>query len=425
MKKNLLIVALLLSLFSMAQKRTLMNVKTLGFDIKGDGVTDDTYALQQAIDYCGKNNFDVYIPAGTYIVSAVYPNHCLKVVYDNMEIKGDDEKTIIKNKDNNPNAGLILVEPADPDHKQIKGVRINHFTIDGNKQNQKGLYEQKLLRINASNVVNEPADIIVSYMRCNNAYSGILPTEGGGISLESWDKSLRYDTMFTQKIEVFNCICNDNGGWGIGTNWSCGIYIHDNLTERNATMGITVWNSMKVLVKKNQSNSNKDYDINLEASDNVQVDSNNVKSTAGGGGIRNHNSRKTTISNNTITFNNDWYLCSGISVTSGIGYGDSGMFKRRPSSDVNITNNNVECIGGKGNGIRVYKYTEANYADISNVTIQNNSIQNSKSNKCMELFGNNIIMKGNKTTGKVYLNGKQYIDKLNMLNKIIDIFNKN
>ena len=133
MKKNLLIVALLLSLFSMAQKRTLMNVKTLGFDIKGDGVTDDTYALQQAIDYCGKNNFDVYIPAGTYIVSAVYPNHCLKVVYDNMEIKGDDEKTIIKNKDNNPNAGLILVEPADPDHKQIKGVRINHFTIDGNK----------------------------------------------------------------------------------------------------------------------------------------------------------------------------------------------------------------------------------------------------------------------------------------------------
>ena len=118
-------------------------------------------------------------------------------------------------------------------------------------------------------------------------------------------------------------------------------------------------------------------------------------------------------------------MCSGISVTSGIGYGDSGMFKRRPSSDVNITNNNVECIGGKGNGIRVYKYTEANYADISNVTIQNNSIQNSKSNKCMELFGNNIIMKGNKTTGKVYLNGKQYIDKLNMLNKIIDIFNKN
>ncbi len=56
----------------------------------------------------------------------------------------------------------MLIEPADPDHKQIKGVRINHFTIDGNKQNQKGLYEQKLLRINASNKVKEPADIIVS-----------------------------------------------------------------------------------------------------------------------------------------------------------------------------------------------------------------------------------------------------------------------
>ncbi len=262
-------------------------------------------------------------------------------------------------------------------------------------------------------------------MRCNNAYSGILPTEGGGISLESSDKSLRYDTMYDQKIEVYNCICNDNGGWGIGTNWSSGISIHDNVTERNATMGITAWNSMNVYIKKNISNDNHDYDINLESSDYITVDSNTVKSTADGGGIRNHNTRKTLIANNTVSFNNEWYLCSGISVTSGIGYGDSGMFKRRPSSDVMITNNKVTCAGGKGNGIRVYKYTEAVYAEISNVTIQNNTVQNTISNKCMETFGNNIVIRNNTTTGKMYLNGKKYIDKGKIINKLLDLFNNN
>ncbi len=418
MKKYLLPCILMLTLATQAQTRTSVNVKTMG--AVGDGVTDDTQALQQAFDYCGKNGFDVYIPAGTYIVSAVFPNHCLRVSYDNMVLKGDDEKTIIKNKDHNPNAGLILVEPMDPDHKQIKGIRINHFTLDGNKKNQAGLYEHKLLRVNVSNKVNETADIIISNMTCHDAYSGVLPTEGGGISLESWDKSLRYDSIYRQNIEVYNCVCNDNGGWGIGTNWSCGINIHDNITQRNATMGITIWNSMSVIVKKNASGSNIDYDINLEASERVLVDSNTITSTTSG--IRNHNSLKTILSNNNITYNSEWYLSSALSVTSGIGYGDSGMFKRRPSSDVLVTNNNIVCTGGKANGIRIYKYTDGQYKDVANVTIQNNSVQSAKSNKCMELFGANIVIKNNSTAGKMQLNGKQYIDKNAILQKVISIF---
>ncbi len=420
MKKCLLLLMLLNSLSLLAQKRAELNVKTMG--VTGDGVTDDTKALQAAIDFAGANRMNVYIPAGTYILSAVFPAHCIKISYDSMELRGDDERTILKNKDKNPNVGIVLVEPADPDHKQIKGVIISHFMIDGNKQNQTGLYEQKLLRINVSNIVNEPSGIKVFNMICNNAYSGILPTEGGGISLEAWDKSLRYDSKYKQDIEVYNCICNDNGGWGIGTNWSSGVYIHDNLTERNATMGITLWNSSSSLVKKNRSNSNIDYDINLESSEELTVDSNNVKSTAGGGGIRNHNTLKSVISNNTVTFSSEWYQCSGISVTSGIGYGDSGMFKRRPSSDVLIKGNTITCVGGKGNGIRAYKYTDGVYGDLSNINIQNNTIKNTISNKAMDLTGNNVVLKDNNITGKVYMNGKLQSNLKATIQKVLSTF---
>ncbi len=403
MKTFLVTLLFCCSVAASAQKKSL-NVRSVG--AKGDGVTDDTYALQKAIDQAGRNGEDVYIPAGVYILSAVYPKHALKVAYDNMKVYGDGDRTVLKNKDNNPNAGLLLVEAADPDHKQIKGVHITNFKIDGNKHNQKGAYEQKLLRINVSNNINEPANIVVSHMTTNNAYSGILPTEGGGISLEGWDKRFRTDAKLKQSIEVYNCTANDNGGWGIGTNWTSGFSIHDNSTSRNATMGITTWNSADGVVRNNLSADNKTFDINLEVSENITIDRNTVRSTANGGGIKIHNGLHVVVSNNTITHNNDWWLSWGIAVASGNGVGEP-HFKRRGSSDVRITGNTITCLGGQGTSLRIFQYDDANYAPNNNITIQNNTIQNKVTGKGLETYGNNIRILNNRVAGHVYLNGKQ------------------
>jgi hypothetical protein len=241
-----------------------------------------------------------------------------------MTVHGDGDRSVLKNRDNDPNAGILLVQSADPDHRQIRNVRITNFKIDGNKQHQQGKYEQKLLRINVSNTVNQPANIVVSNMTCNNAYSGILPTEGGGISLEGWDKSLRTDAKLNQQVEVYNCTADDNGGWGIGTNWTSGYSIHDNSTSRNATMGITSWNSAAGVISNNRSANNHDYDINLEVSENILIDRNRVNSSADGGGIKIHNSLHVTVRNNTVSHSSEWWLSFGIAVVSGPGVGNEG-----------------------------------------------------------------------------------------------------
>lgn len=57
------------------------------FGAKGDGATNDTSAIQTAIDYCWNNSLTLYIPAGTYLVtgltlagSSAKQNTILKIV---------------------------------------------------------------------------------------------------------------------------------------------------------------------------------------------------------------------------------------------------------------------------------------------------------------------------------------------------------
>ena len=46
-----------------------MYVTPLSFGAKGDGKTDDTQAIQEAINYCSINKFTLKFHPGTYIIS--------------------------------------------------------------------------------------------------------------------------------------------------------------------------------------------------------------------------------------------------------------------------------------------------------------------------------------------------------------------
>jgi hypothetical protein len=80
-----------------------INVKAFG--AKGDGRTDDTKAIQQALDAASKNkgtgterNNLVYLPNGTYLISATLSWPSKRII-----VSGQTrEKTVIKLKDNSP-----------------------------------------------------------------------------------------------------------------------------------------------------------------------------------------------------------------------------------------------------------------------------------------------------------------------------------
>lgn len=128
-------------------KKSIVVVKDFG--AKGNGRSDDTRAIQRAIDYAAQfKNSTVYFPEGTYLVSRLNSKDygCLEVP-SNITIEGDQEHTsILKLKKNQaPLTRIILV-------RNKSNVVFRSMAFDGSafykensivKRNQKEFYQFK------------------------------------------------------------------------------------------------------------------------------------------------------------------------------------------------------------------------------------------------------------------------------------------
>lgn len=126
-------------------KGTLGYVIPQQFGASGDGVTDDTQALKDCIDYAMANGFAVRLPMGTYIVTH---GPLLFRVGDGQSIViiGEGQNSIIKRKDNSlppppeedqPSkwCQMITIE-VKPTNTHANDVILANFCMDGNRRNQ-------------------------------------------------------------------------------------------------------------------------------------------------------------------------------------------------------------------------------------------------------------------------------------------------
>jgi len=115
-------------------RKVLVSVKDPLFDAKGDGVTDDTFAIQKAVDYTYANGGGVIIfPTGTYVIQGTYGVKIREnITYQGIEgailtrpAMQPKWTTTFTNESNVPSG------PTDSKPLVIKGL-----TFDGNFQNQ-------------------------------------------------------------------------------------------------------------------------------------------------------------------------------------------------------------------------------------------------------------------------------------------------
>ncbi|HRI19977.1 MAG TPA: glycosyl hydrolase family 28-related protein, partial [Panacibacter sp.] len=127
--KRYLAIGLSLFFLQMQCYAGIINVKNFG--AKGNGVADDTKAIQDAINAAPVATMStIYFPAGVYRIASYtvtrnyLENYCL-LLHANLTVKGDGEKTIIRLADH------IFDKPDTPANAHIfYGLKINniHFT---------------------------------------------------------------------------------------------------------------------------------------------------------------------------------------------------------------------------------------------------------------------------------------------------------
>jgi len=107
---------------AMIERKTDNIVSVNSFGAVGDGVTDNTDAIQKAIDYAFEHNKTVVIPAGTYLIK-----NTLKL-YEHQTISGvDRQHTIIKKVGSTP--AISFVRSTNYVFDYTEGQKVTDLTI--------------------------------------------------------------------------------------------------------------------------------------------------------------------------------------------------------------------------------------------------------------------------------------------------------
>ncbi|WP_454845907.1 M10 family metallopeptidase C-terminal domain-containing protein [Pseudomonas farris] len=296
----------------------IFNVQNFG--AKGDGITDDTAAIQSAIDAAAAaGGGQVYMPTGTYIVSGgEEPSDGCLMLKSNVYLYGDG-------------MGATTVKVADGSDTKITGVirsaygeethdfGVSNLTIDGNRDSTTG--------------------------KIDGWFNGYIPGEAG------YDSNVTLDS-----VEIKDC-----SGYGFDPHeQTVNMVIKNSVSHGNGLDGFVADFLSNSTFESNIAYDNDRHGFNIVTSTHDFTMTNNVAYDNGGNGIVIQRGSEDIPSPTNIT------------ITGGEVYGNGaeGVLIKMSSE---VTVSGVDIHDNASAGIRIYG---SNHVEIIDNTLNNNSLAN-------------------------------------------------
>lgn len=213
-----------------------VNVKDYG--AVGDGVTDDTLAIQAAIDACSNNGNGggiVFVPSGIYLMrSRDYVNsagatigRCCLIMRDGVTLQGENWGTQLQLDANQYLVGTYFRMIASDTINMLQQAAIRDITINGNRANNPSITD-------GNNIVLE----VLSNVKIDNVNS--ISSNGNGILLRGTP------TQYMSNVEVTNCYSYNHAMIGIQCSQFNGLVIDSNIVRSTDNNCIDIYGDSAV-----------------------------------------------------------------------------------------------------------------------------------------------------------------------------------
>jgi hypothetical protein len=261
-----------------------INVRDLG--ARGDGVTDDTAALQSAINQAAAAGGSVYLPSGTYMVRQQGSNAWALRLSSNVTVYGDGPSSLIKLAANQDSWTRVVSGGS------VSNVILRDFGVDGNDNNQATWSEQRHgVFLSASQNIT-----------CRDLY--VTNTSGDGIFYYSQTSGL------IENNTVVGGAVLKNARVGINFQGGTGVVVQNNSvqnydTSYKAEIDSGSPDASSIQVLNNYASGGRPLALNGSSSGgkcrNILVEGNTLLGTAGDWTIWVGHSADVTIRNNVLS----------------------------------------------------------------------------------------------------------------------------
>ena len=221
-------------------------VNVLDFGATGDGVTDDTSAIQDAIDFAILNGRDIYIPDGTFIVN--------QLVYDSTSyalmpsIYGSGRNQTILKKKAGSTVGALLTVGAFAATNFMANVTIEGITFDGlnSATSTFGVVCYNFVRSRIINCVFKNCDNGVYFQGGIASWlvDCVIVNNNQGFTADSFASSAGSEWPNYHILQ--RCIISDNTVWGVYFDNGRMLRILDCDVEGNGTIADTTTGGIRV-----------------------------------------------------------------------------------------------------------------------------------------------------------------------------------